>query len=630
MKSLSVHTESALEQTDSTAAEALIQRLFPTRTAKRILLVNPPDADSTMFRFGTAKRGRYTNYPSYGLAVLAQQLRAAGYEVQISNLNHEILKTVGSGVAESNFSFDSVWQHKIDADIKAFRPEIVGVTCMFTMTHTSLVRVCDWIKEQHNLPIGIGGVHVSNDVERVLKDVKSADFAFIREGDIAVVNFLGVVNRKRSMAELGQVIVRDRVNDQRFRFLAECRPTAQDVDTVPALDLLDIPDYAKYGVIGAFYFLKPAGTRFATVLSNRGCRAQCTFCSVRNFNGPGVRQRSIDTVIQELEILKNEYGVGHVMWLDDDLLKDHDRAIALFNRMVQKNLGITWDATNGVIAASCTEEVIAAAAASGCIALNIGMESGNPQILRQVRKPGTVENFLAAAEVLRRYEQIHSSVFLMVGFPGETMRMVLDTINVARRMNLDWCRISQLQPLPNTPIYDAMVAQGLLRDAGTSELRFMGGAYGKQTEMEHGLRLATANFEEAFSSIPLDAVPTPEQVVDIWFYMNYHLNFHRLFTERRPNKLAEQIKNLENLSDRISPENGFAAYFLGYLHYQLDGAIDPSLIERLDSILARSPYWQDRLAAFGLSISDLRNCHFQNKDIPALTPGRLPTSELTY
>ena len=99
-----------------------------------------------------------------------------------------------------------------------------------------------------------------------------------------------------------------------------------------------------------------------------------------------------------------------------------------------------WDATNGLIAASCDEDVVAAMAASGCIAVNIGMESGNPKILRQIRKPGTIDSFLRAAEVFRKFENIHACVLLMLGFPGETLRMIQDTINVARQMDLDWHR----------------------------------------------------------------------------------------------------------------------------------------------------------------------------------------------
>ena len=78
-----------------------------------------------------------------------------------------------------------------------------------------------------------------------------------------------------------------------------------------------------------------------------------------------------------------------------------------------------------------------ASSESGCIAINIGMESGNPQILRQIKKPGTVKNFLKAAEVLREFPQIHSSVFLIVGFPEETVSMINDTLTVATEMDLD-------------------------------------------------------------------------------------------------------------------------------------------------------------------------------------------------
>jgi len=329
-------------------------------------------------------------------------------------------------------------------------------------------------------------------------------------------------------------------------------------------------------------------------------------------------------VVDELDILKNEYGVGHAMWLDDDLPKDHKRAIGLFNEMVNRRLGITWDATNGLIAASCELEVVQAMSESGCIAVNIGMESGNPVILRQIKKPGRVETFLKAAEVFRKFENIHACVLLMLGFPGETMGMIQDTINVARKMDLDWHRVVQLQPLPNTPIYDSMVAQGLIQPVGSKNVRFTGGAFGKQVEIEQGRAMATPDFEEAFCKIGLDQIPTSEQLNDVWFYMNYHLNFHRLFTEDRPLKIEQQFKSLRVLSDVISPENGFALYFLGYLQDKLHGEIEPEIIERLERRLETSPYWADRFHAFGLSVDDLRSRNFRNKDIPRLVAGQLP------
>ncbi len=604
-------------------AAALLRRAFPKGRIERVLLVNPPDADDTLFQYDTARRGRYTNYPPYGLAVLATALRDAGVDVRICNLNHAVLTACRSSAGPDDFDFNAVWQSTLDRAIAAFRPDLIGLTCMFTMTHASLRNVCARAAAS-GAPLAIGGVHVSNDVERILDDLPDVSFAFLREGEVAFRTLVQVVAGHAGVGDLGQVIMVD--GDARLRFHRPLQPAVEDINIIPAYDLCDVERLSEVGTIGAFYCFKPAGTRFATVLSNRGCRAQCTFCSVRNFNGKSVRQRAVDSVLDELQLLHEVYGVGHVMWLDDDLLKDHARAIALFNGIVRRGLDLTWDATNGVIAASCTDEVIAAAADSGCIAINIGMESGNPGILRQVRKPGTVRNFLAAAEVLRRYERIHASVFLMVGFPGETMAMIQDTINVAREMDLDWYRVSQLQPLPNTPIYDAMVAQGLIAPVGSRELRFMGGAYGKQAEIEQGKRMATADFEDAFAGIPLDAVPTPDQLTDVWFYTNYHLNFHRLFTEARATKIDQLLRHLHVLCDVISPENGFALYFIGYLQHKHHGRIEPEIIARLAQRLDTSPFWRDRFSAFGLSLDDLKNVDFRNKHIPRLLPGKLPSS----
>lgn len=602
---------------DCIEAEDVLARLFPERRISRVLLVNPPDSHTELFQYDTAKRGRYTNYPPYGLIILARNLREIGVEAEVCNLNHEVLKRCRGTQKEEDFDYNAVWSERLDAAVETFAPDLICVTCMFTMTHRSFKRVCEKATA-YGVPLAIGGVHVSNDVERVLDDISCASMAFLHEGEIALNGFVQAVNGEASVDKLAQLIINE--DGKRYYFLRENRPTEEDCNLLPSWDLAGPEENAQYGTIGSFYYLKPGGTRFATILSNRGCRAQCTFCSVRSFNGVGVRLRDVASVVDELELLENEYGVRHIMWLDDDLLKNESRAVSLFNEMVRRGLKLTWDATNGVIAISCTEEVVAACAESGCIGMNIGMESGNPEILKQVRKPGKVANFIRAAEALRKHEQIYASIQLMVGFPGETMRMVMDTIEVAREMDLDWCRISPLQPLPNTPIYDSMVAQGLINDVGSSEVRFAAGAFGKQAEIEQGLRLATANFEEAFAAIGLDQVPNSDQITDIWFYMNYHLNFHRLFHEDRPAKIDQQIATLINLSDLVAPENAFALYFLGFLSQQRDGRIDPMVIERLKRRLDTSQYWRGRFAAFGLAVDDLRHNDFRNKHLPRLLP----------
>jgi hypothetical protein len=176
---------------------------------------------------------------------------------------------------------------------------------------------------------------------------------------------------------------------------------------------------------------------------------------------------------------------------------------------------------------------------------------------------------------------------------------------------MDWCSTTVLQPLPNTPIYDSMIAQGLVKPmTGDKEVRFNAGGYGKQTEIDTGSRYTSSDFRDAFNQIKLNEKPNATQLNDIWFYMNYHLNFQRLFYENRKIKIRQQLQNLTALGDIISPEHGFALYFRGVLEYKLNKKIDFEIISRLKTILKNSAYWNDRLASFGLNFADLENKSF--------------------
>ena len=601
-----------------------IDRLFPGRCIRRFLLVIPPDADKQMFNYSTAKRGRYWNFPPYGPGVLAAHLREEGVEVDILNLNNEVLKACQTSTQDADFDFDQEWKAPLTWKIQSFSPDLVAISCMFSQAHDSTVTVTNEVKRQFpHIPIAMGGVHITNCLVNeetsasFVKDFSNANFFFTYEAELALRKFVNVVNGKTPLSGLAQVCFN--IAGEQLYFGQRSTPGEEDLDIIPAFDIMDVPNLSRHGKIGSFYCHIKPGSILATSLSIRGCRAQCTFCSVRNFNGVGVRSRSVQSVIDELLILRDTYGVDHIMWLDDDLLRGHDRALNLFNEMVRQDVGMTWDCTNGVIAASCTDELVAAMAESGCIGLNIGMESGNANILRDIKKPGAPKTFLRAAEVLRRYEQINARVFLMLGFPGETYRMILDTIELSRAMDLDWYNITILQALPNTPIFDSMVEQGYinLETLKFGDIRYNSGAYGKhRKKAEQETDLLASDFKDAFNRADLDEVPNPEELDTIWAYMNYHLNFRPLFFESRPVKLVQKLQYVTNISDLVAPENAIAMYFQGYLQHQVNGSIDQRVIDNLEERLALSPYWSARFRDFNLSPIHLKTRSFPEYERP--------------
>jgi radical SAM superfamily enzyme YgiQ (UPF0313 family) len=618
-----------------------IRSKFKNKLIKRVLLVNPPDIHESIFDYSTAKRGRANNYPSYGLGVIAGHLVKNNYETQLVNLNHEILKEVHKSNSSRDFNYTNVWKKSLQKAIDNFKPDLVGVTCLFSVTGPSLKEVCDEIKNytkninnKSGTPIAVGGVHITHDVQQILDENKSIDFAFLNESEIAFIEFLNFINNKNDISHLANLIIASPANGERIIFTKQLQPSENQLEMIPAYELMDIENHSTMGTMGSWYGFKYETAKIATALSNRGCRAACTFCNVRTFNGKGVRQRSIDSVLDELELLKDKYGIGHIIWLDDDLLMNEKRAISLFNGMVDRKLNMTWDATNGVIAASLNDEVVEAALRSGCIGLNLGIESGNAEILKSIRKPGTPRIFRRAAEVLRKYPSINTRALLIIGFPNETMGQIFDTIKLCEEMNLDWHNIAILQPWKNTPIYDAMVDQGLLGETegvlkGGEDAPYQLGPYSRQRAIEQGKIQQSQYGEKLGPSFKtflnsdrferLDYVPNAEELDELWFYMNFRLNFNRLLKEDRHEKLAQQLLWLKYVSEKTAPDNAIILYFYAYIQSRVNNKVNEETIMNLKARLEQSQYWREKFTTYGLKLS-----HVEQNIYPRELTFRIP------
>lgn len=597
----------------------MLDAIFPKRHIKRVLFIDPPDLSKRLFKYRIARRGRYHNYPLYGVGCLATHLRNMSIDVSILNLGAVILGAA-MNTDENGFDYDKIVYDALHGSIDKFKPDIIGITLMFAVKQDSAQYVCSLLSELYcDIPIVLGGVHVSTHlVNRETRPALISSFPQVRimfmyEAEESFTNFIKVVNREADESTLSQIVI---VGDNDLQiFDNKTRPSAEKISVVPAHDLMPPTPHGK---IGGFYFMKKPGTLFSTIYANRGCRGKCTFCGVRGFNGKGVRSRSIQSIIDELLLLQNEYNVGHVMWLDDDFLYDQKRTMALFNEIVRKRIRITWDCSNGVLAPSCTNEIMKAAEESGCIGLCVGVETGNPDRLKKVNKPGTREIFAKAAEALRRCEMIHSRTLLMIGFPGETFREILDTISIVKEMNLDWNNVNILQPLVNTPLFNSMVQSGIetsdhiMMQENLTEKHSPGGVW-RQNKGEVQIAnkkyllpdLMARNFNDVFANIELDRIPNRDELDDIWAYMNFYLNFKRLEQENRRYKLFQQTKYLQNISEISAPENAFALYYYGYLYKKITGRLDKTITMRLKYLLSTQPYWQARFNDLGLSLQDL-------------------------
>ncbi|MBI4060282.1 MAG: cobalamin B12-binding domain-containing protein [Elusimicrobia bacterium] len=585
------------------ARDAVAQKIladFPG-PLKRVLFVCPPEIPEANFDLKVARAKRYPCFPPYGPAVLCNHLEQRGYATSLLDLNFFLLQS--SQAPEGEFSY-SLWKKELLARLESFAPDAVAVTCMFTMTHDPMLEVARCIKGyDRSILVVAGGVHPSNATELVLKSSDAVDFVHRYEGEESFPYMLDFANGKRPGDGLCQLAT-----------LIDGRCVSIDERVLPAEEALRLPPqyhdlpierYDQVGQIGSYVFLR-AGRPAATILGVKGCRAKCSFCSVRSFNGMGVRTRDVSAVVDELQSQAEKYGVKHFMWLDDDLFYDPVRTEALFNEIVRRDLDITWDATNGVIAAAITPETLAAAAESGCIGMTLGIESGSPEILRAVHKPGTLDNFRQAKQLLNRHPQIFVKGFLVIGFPRETVAQLLQTVNFAVELGLDWYTLQILQPLPSTEIYRTMIESGLLEDnMKTGNVTYYGGASGKERLREQREKLDAAEFFDLFGRRDPLSIPTKEELPDFWFLMDYKINYEKILSLENPIKIRQEALYLSDVCDRMTTANptghAVASLFLSILQQKMgDFAGAGVRLAAAERSLSESAYWQSRFKTLDL------------------------------
>ena len=568
-----------------------IKKIYPGPYA-RVLLVVPPQVPENEFDVNIALQKRYPVFPPYGLGIINRKLKENGYVSCILDLNYEILSFLNQN--KETFYYQ-IWKDKLRSEINNFKPDIIGISCMFTMTATQMYAVAEFVKDvKKDIPVVVGGVHPSNAAKTVLTECPAIDFISLYEGDTSFIDWFDFINGKTNAKKLRQIAI---MHEGEYCVINN-RIRETDINTSPEYGTLSIGNYHFLGKVGAYNFLLPETTRASSVLSNRGCRGSCTYCSVNAFNGRGVKSRDVVSVVDEMESLKDRYNITHFMWLDDDLLFNEERAIELFNEIIRRKLNITWDASNGVVATSVTPDVIDAAYNSGCIGLHLGIESGNPDILKSIRKPSGIKHFEKAAVVLKEYPKIFVKGFLMLGFLNETISQILDTVNLALKLQFDWYPIQILTVFPETGIYKLLVKDGGIREKGFKN-KFFIGSTGGQRARETQEKIEAKEFTNLLEA-DLKMIPSEEQLKDIWFLVDYKINYEKILAEDRPVKLLMLQKMLQDVCARVK-ENPLSTLYLGIVEEKLGDRNKSQELKILAGAhLHNSAYWQKRFKALGL------------------------------
>lgn len=577
---------------------ALARRIDGFDFESGAVLIHIPQVPPARIEPRIARSHGYFAYPPQALFYLGAVFDTLGVANALVDLNYTVLRAAVEGRDP-----EADWRGAIDEAMAVHPGATAYISFMFDTTWPQMAAVVAHLKQ--NWPkacVAVGGVATTADPERVLRET-GADLAFSNEGEGPLTAFFEFL-RRQFPVDLHNLSF---VDAGRTLWQAPIRTGgAVDFDIRPQFAKVPLADYHRIGSLNNFARTRGVDVAFATMLSRRGCRAKCTFCSVRNFNGKSVRVRRTDGVIDEFVHLHDTLGIRHFDWLDDDLLYDHDAALALFRNLAQRLPGITWAANNGLIAAALTPELLQALQESGCIGFSVGMETGNRELLRKVRKPATVEKFFAFAEMARNFPRMYYTVNFILGLPGETFGQMLDSFHVATRAALDWNNFFTYLPLKNT---DAWVAYGGMDDGRTDEdVTARGTTMNFNPSRSVSLQAdgAGSGLATGYDVFDLDAtaIPNPEQLKEIWFTFNAIANFLKVpaASVENEDRIRNCIRWLEALRTAYE-DNPSIDCTLSYLHRRLgaDAASLDAMKQVARAKFERSPYWSWRDRQFGFS-----------------------------
>lgn len=345
--------------------------------------------------------------------------------------------------------FHRLSEQEFQAIIAEKRPDFVGISLLTSEYHAVLEKAAHLVKAADpGIVVIAGGVHVTTMTAYVMRDL-NVDYGVVGEGEFvlpALMRFL------LGMAEAppgeglayrmgGKVIIGPRA-------------IAPDLGKLP---------WPNYGLVDYAAYLdrasrdhganRPPAYPCVRLITTRGCPFGCTFCQVENISGKKVRPRDPDDVVNELQYLKDHYGIRAVIFDDDNMLMAKGFAKKLFSAMIERDLGLQWIGTAFALFL-LNAELADLMRRSGCVGLNVAVESGSARVLKQiVKKP--IKDLARVPGIIQMVKDHGMWVVanFIIGFPGETWGEIRQTIRFAEHCNADYVKFFSAIPLSDTKLF---------------------------------------------------------------------------------------------------------------------------------------------------------------------------------
>lgn len=390
----------------------------------KVLLLNPPPYQKGPF----VKEGRCQSradpefWPPITLSIIASLIRNEGYEIRL---------------------VDATVENHSESDLidlyRDFSPDII-IHNSTTATFYDDLHAAEIAKGELNKVINVFfGTHVTALPEESLKN-KAIDIVIRNEPEYSALETVKAIDSGKGLGGVKGIS---------YRKGSEV-VSNDDREFVENLD--DLPFPARDLLKNEYYKVPMKNRPYTIIRTSRGCPFRCTFCTSRLYYGNRWRTRTAKSVIEEIREIK-KMGINDIFFNSDTFTLRKDFVMDLCRMLKEENLEIKWFCNSRVD--TIDREMAKVMKESGCWLIAFGVESGNPEILKNVKKGITLGK---ARETIKMVNNlgIESIVYFIFGLPGETRETIRNTIDFAKECNPTYARFFTAVPFPGTEFYDKL------------------------------------------------------------------------------------------------------------------------------------------------------------------------------
>ncbi|HEX4989671.1 MAG TPA: radical SAM protein [Candidatus Binatia bacterium] len=307
---------------------------------------------------------------------------------------------------------------EIEAEITEIRPDVVGISSLFTPYYREVLEAAARVKKRLNVPVIVGGSHASAAPESLLSS-PNVDYVIRGEGEKPFVEFLKYLKGKQGIERVPNLAYKSR--DETI-----LNPIS---DNFP-IEELSIPDFGDLSPTS--YAL--AGKPMTFMITSRSCPHKCSFCSVHTTFGTDYRRRSLENVLEEIE-LRYQQGYRVIDFEDDNLTYYKSTFKDLCGRLIARfpNREMQFVAMNGISYLSLDEELLELMFQAGFSHLNLALVSSDKTVRETTKRPHTLEAYL---KVVHKAARLGFKIvsYQILGLPNESLESMIQTLAFNARL----------------------------------------------------------------------------------------------------------------------------------------------------------------------------------------------------